>query len=459
MTTKTGGVNSREVAFEALLLILEQGEMSHLVISRALGKYQYWDKRDRAFFTRLTEGTLERLLTLDYVLGRFSSVPVKKMKPVIRMILRMGAYQILYMDSVPDSAACNESVRLAQKKGFGSLKGFVNGVLRSIVREKDSVLDPAGMSLSVRYSVPEWIAELWRGAYGEDKAETMLKTSLQDRKTTVRFDEGRITKEELIRMLDREQVTAEACAWPECALALSGYDYLEGLTAFKEGYISVQDVSSMLVALSAGIQPGFQVLDVCAAPGGKSLHAAELLRGTGHVEARDLTEKKAALIEENIARTGLENITVKVWDALAYDEQWEQRADVVLADLPCSGLGVIGKKNDLKYRITEEACAELALLQRRIVSIASRYVKPGGCLIYSTCTLDPAENEENAVWITKNLPFETESLLPYLPDGLKELMPDEARKEAEKGFLTILPGIFPADGFFLARFKRKGISL
>lgn len=459
MTTKAGSADSREMALEALLLILEQGEMSHLVISRALSKYQYLDKRDRAFFTRLTEGTLERLLTLDDILGRYSSVPVEKMKPVIRMILRMGAYQLLYMDGVPDSAACNESVRLAQKKGFKSLKGFVNGVLRSIARERESVLDPAGMSLSVRYSVPAWIASLWADAYGEETAETMLKASLQDRRTTVRFDPGRITREELIRMLGREQIAAEPCAWPDCALTLSGYDYLEGLTAFKEGYISVQDVSSMLVALAAGIRPGFQVLDVCAAPGGKSLHAAELLLGTGHVEARDLTEKKTALIEENIERTGLENIAVKVWDALVYDKEWEQRADVVLADLPCSGLGVIGKKNDLKYRITESACAELVRLQRQIAGTVSRYVKPGGCLIYSTCTLNPAENQENAAWIESNLPLEAESLLPYLPEGLKAALPDKTRKEAEKGFLTILPGILPADGFFLARFRRKGISL
>ncbi len=453
MTTKT--VNIREIALEALLEILEKDALSHMVISQVLKKYQYLDKQDRAFFTRLTEGTLERLITLDYVLGQFSSVPVKKMKPVIRNILRMGAYQILYMDSVPDSAACNEMVRLAERKGFRSLKGFVNGVLRNIARNKGKALNPEKMSLSVKYSTPEWLVKQWVDCYGEETAEKMLAASFEERKLTVRCNLHRASKEEIIRMLEKEHVTVEECAYPSYALVLSGFDYLENLTVFTEGYISVQDISSMMVAEVAAPEKDSKVLDVCAAPGGKSLHLAEKLMGTGLVEARDLTDYKVNLIEENIERAGLTNIRTKVWDATVADKAWEGQADVVLADLPCSGLGVIGKKNDLKYKTTKEDCDELAKLQRQILSTVSSYVRPGGVLLYSTCTVNPAENEENAAWLTENLPFEAESIWEYLPENLKAGMTEQAKEEAKKGYMTFLQGVYPTDGFFLARLKRK----
>lgn len=453
MTTKT--VNIREVALEALLEILEKGEMSHLVISQVLRKYQYLEKQDRAFFSRLTEGTLERLLTLDYVIGQYSNTPMKKMKPVIRNILRLGVYQLLYMDSVPDSAACNESVRLAEKKGFSALKGFVNGLLRKIAREKETVMKPEKWDLSVRYSTPEWIVKEWTTHYGEKTAERMLLATFEERKTTVRCNLNRASQKEIREMLEREQVTVEDCAYPSYALALSGYNYLEELTAFREGYISVQDISSMMVAEVADVKAGAHVLDVCAAPGGKSLHLAEKLGGTGLVEARDLTDYKVSLIEDNRMRTGLSNVRTKVWDATRWDQSWEKQADLVVADLPCSGLGVIGKKNDLKYRVTKESCRELATLQKEILKTVSRYVKPGGILIYSTCTVNPEENQDNVEWILNNLPFETESLLAYLPEALKESMTEEAKKEAGQGYMTFLQGVYPTDGFFLARLKRK----
>lgn len=453
MTTKT--VNIREIALEALLEIIEKDALSHMVISQVLKKYQYLDKQDRAFFSRLTEGTLERLITLDYVLGQFSSVPVKKMKPVIRTILRMGAYQLLYMDSVPDSAACNEMVRLAERKGFRSLKGFVNGVLRNIARNKEEALNPEKMSLSVRYSTPEWLVKLWTECYGEETAERMLKASFEEKKLTVRCNLNRASKEEIIRMLEKEHVTVEECSYPSYALALSGFDYLENLTAFTEGYISVQDISSMMVAEVAAPQKDSKVLDVCAAPGGKSLHLAEKLAGSGLVEARDLTEYKVDLIEENIERAGLANIRTKVWDATVADKAWEGQADLVLADLPCSGLGVIGKKNDLKYKTTKADCEELAKLQRQILHVVSTYVRPGGVLLYSTCTVNPAENEENVAWLLENLPFEAESIWEYLPENLKAVMTEQAKEEARKGYMTFLQGVYPTDGFFLARLRRK----
>lgn len=452
MTTRT--VNIRELSLEALLEIIERDALSHVVISDVLKKYQYLDKQDRAFFSRLTEGTLERLLTLDYVLGQYSSVPVEKLKPVIRNILRLGAYQILYMDRVPDAAACNEMVRLAGRKGFHRLKGFVNGVLRNLARNKEEALNPEKMTLSVLYSTPEWLVDRWIECYGEAAAKKMLKASFEERKLTVRCNQNRASKQEIVELLRREHVTVEKCEYPSYALALSDYDYLEKLTAFREGYISVQDISSMMVAEVAAPHKGAQVLDVCAAPGGKSLHMAEKLAGSGLVEARDLTEYKVGLIEENIERTGLTNIRTRIWDAQKEDAAWTGQADIVLADLPCSGLGVIGKKNDLKYKTTAQSCAELAALQRRILHTVSRYVRPGGVLIYSTCTVNPEENEENAAWLMEKESFQAESIWEYLPEELRKRMPRQAEEEAKKGYMTFLPGVYPTDGFFLARLRK-----
>lgn len=211
----------------------------------------------------------------------------------------------------------------------------------------------------------------------------------------------------------------------------------------------------MMVAEVAAPEKGDRILDVCAAPGGKSLHMAEKLAGTGMVEARDLTEYKVDLIEENIERMGLTNIRTRVWDALTPDETWGGQADIVLADLPCSGLGVLGKKNDLKYKTTNADCEQLAELQRNILGTVSTYVRPGGLLIYSTCTVNPAENEENVAWFVKNQPFEPESIWEYLPQKLRATMPEKGKQEAKKGYMTFLQGVYPTDGFFLARLRRR----
>ena len=298
-------VNVRGLALEVLLEVTEQKEYSHLALRGALEKYQYLEKQDRAFLTRLAEGTVERLLELDYIINRFSKVPVHKMKPVIRGILRMSVYQIKYMDRIPDAAVCNEAVKLAGKKGFSSLKGFVNGVLRNISRNLGTVEYP---DLSVKYSTPEWIVQQWTDEYGEETARKMLESQYEERPITVRVNLHRISRESLMERLASEGVRARKVEGIDCALEISGYDYLAALPSFREGLFQVQDVSSMLAVLKAAPRRGDYCIDVCAAPGGKSLHLADLLGGTGMVEARDLTEYKVQLIEENIARSGMTNI-------------------------------------------------------------------------------------------------------------------------------------------------------
>lgn len=462
MTTKN--MNTREIAMEALLEILEKGSLSHLVMGQVLRKYRYLEKQDRAFLSRLVEGTIERKLTLDYILNQHSTkVPVKKMKPVIRTILRMGVYQIYYMDGVPESAACNEAVKLAVKKGFSSLKGFVNGVLRSVAREKGNLSFPAKeqnavLYYSVKYSMPEWIVEQWLEQYGENVAERMLEAGLERQHTTVRMNTSRGTREEILGMLAKESVTVTEIDWYPEAVYLSEYDSLEDLQTFQRGYLQVQDISSMMVAEACGIKEGDRIIDVCAAPGGKSLHAADKLRGTGHVEARDLTEYKVELMEENRQRNQFRNMSVKQWDALELDEAAVETADIVIADLPCSGLGVVGKKNDLKYNGSLESQAALEELQRQILMQVSVYVKPGGVLLYSTCTTNKKENEENVSWFLKEHPaFSLEPLTGHLPEKITGAVSSliNIEEQLKKGEVALLQGIFPSDGFFLARLKKQ----
>lgn len=417
-------VNERELALDILLLVTRDGVHCHLAIRQVLEKYQYLEKKSRAFISRLTQGTIERMIELDYVLDCYSKTPVSKMKPVIRCILRSGVYQLLYMDSVPASAACNEAVRLAGKRGFSGLRGFVNGVLRAIGRAKeagaivypDEHKEPV-RCLSVRNSVPQWLVEQWIGTYGYAAAKSMCEASLCERPTAIRVNTQSCSVRELREELDAAGIRTEPVDECADALLISGYDYLGSLPAFLRGDFYVQDLSSMQVAQAAQVQPGWHVIDVCAAPGGKAVHVAQLLQGSGHVEARDLTDYKVDLILENMERCQVENMSAKVWDATVRDDAAVGTADLVIADLPCSGLGVLHSKPDIKYNMSPEQMRELAALQRGILAVVADYVRPGGRLVYSTCTVNRAENEDNAAWFAARRPeFEKKSERQILPD-------------------------------------------
>ena len=446
-------VNVREIILETLLLITRDGEYSHIALKNVLDKYQYLEKRERAFITRVVEGTLERQIEIDYIINQFSKVKVNKQKPVIRTILRSSVYQLKYMDHVPDSAVCNEAVKLAGKKGFVNLKGFVNGVLRNISRNPDMVSypDPSNeiACLSVRYSLPMWMVEKWISVYGKETVEKMGKAFLEERPVTVRRNTAVVSKEEFEKELEKDGVVYRRHPVLPYAYELTNYDYLAGLLAFQKGYFYIQDISSMLVGELADPKKGDRVIDVCAAPGGKALHVAEKLRGTGSVEARDLSLYKVGLITENIERSGLTNIHAVQKDATVCDADVKDAADLVIADLPCSGLGVLAKKTDLKYKATEQSTKELAGLQREILKNAASYVRPGGTLIYSTCTINPAENIENVHWFLKEFP---EFVLDPIADRLCSTLQNSVE---EAGCLQLLPGIHKSDGFFIARFGKK----
>ena len=447
----TKAINEREIVLEVLLEITEHGMYSHIVLRDVLNKYQYLEKKERSFITRVTEGTLEHMMEIDYILDQFSKVKVKKMKPVIRNIMRSAVYQMKYMDSVPVSAACNEAVKLAVRKGFGSLRGFVNGVLRNVARNLDQIEYPTEplKRLSIQYSMPEWILNLWLKAYDSDIVEQMLQAFQRETPLTIRCNLRMVTPKQLKEHLEAEGVTVKVHPYLEYAFHISGFDYLGDLESFQNGEFSVQDISSMLVSELAAPKEGDYVIDVCAAPGGKSLHMAEKLNGSGHVEARDLTEYKVGLIQENIERTGLSNVEAVQQDALIFDETSVGKADIVLADLPCSGLGVLAKKTDLKYKATKEGADSLAKLQREMLKNVQAYVKDEGKLVYSTCTINPAENMDNVHWFLNECPeFE---LIDIHGSLCEELQKDVK----ENGCIQLLPGVHQSDGFFLACMKKR----
>lgn len=488
-------MNARELALDIFLDAEKTGSYANALIRDVLDKYDYEDVKEKAFFKRLAEGVMERRLTLDWALDCYSKTPVEKMKPLIRNLLRISAYQILYMEAVPDSAACNEAVKLAKKRGFSSLSGFVNGVLRNLSRNKNALPMPDAQkepikNLSVRYSLPEWLILLWTEQYGAKKTEMLGAAIGQKRPVTIRFKCGLAEgqRERALEAMKKAGVRLTEHSLYPGAYELENCEGVANLPGFAEGLFYAQDVSSMLAVEAAGICTGMRVLDLCSAPGGKAILAYEKLAlcsasgaaatpgavgmaagkteqvlqragaavqesaaalpGTGAIKAGDLSENKADKIRENAQRMGCVDMEINVWDAAKHMEELEGWADVVLADVPCSGLGVMGRKKDIRYRVQPQDLKALNELQKQILTASWQYVKPGGVLLYSTCTVNRMENEEMVNFITQNFPFETESLDDYLPISLRD-------EQTARGMLQLFPNEHDTDGFFIARLRRK----
>ncbi|MCR5508210.1 MAG: 16S rRNA (cytosine(967)-C(5))-methyltransferase RsmB [Lachnospiraceae bacterium] len=430
----------RRIILETLLA-MEKDDKSYAIIGQVLDKYAYLDRRDRAFIKRVLEGCIERRIELDYITDQKSRTPVSKMKPVIRAIMRMSVYQLKYMDSVPSSAVCNEAVKLAVSKGFSGLKGFVNGVLRSVSSGLDDIEYPdpgTDEGLSVRYSCPLWLVTQLAGEIGRDNTEAMLKAALRPSRLYIRINVSKITPSQYAAMLDEAGIRHGSVPRLSCAMTVDDIDTVTALPGYDRGLFNVQDLGSMLVTELAGINKGDTVFDVCAAPGGKSMHALDILNGSGHLYSFDISDRKLELIKDNAARSGYSNIDIMKADASVFDPRYEGMADVLIADLPCSGIGVMGRKNDIKYNLTPEREVALVKIQREILANVSRYVKPGGTLVYSTCTVHRAENEDNFRWIAKELPFEPVAVPGLLPEG----------------YVQFIPGVDECDGFFISRFRR-----
>ncbi|MBQ6095816.1 MAG: 16S rRNA (cytosine(967)-C(5))-methyltransferase RsmB [Lachnospiraceae bacterium] len=460
--------NAREIVLDVLLSLEKEEDLSHRLLRNVLNKYDHLDTRDKGFIKRVTEGVMERRMELDYYLDQYSKLPVRKMKPLIRNLLRMSTYQILYMDAVPDSAACNEACKLADKRKFHQLKGFVNGILRRIAADKENLTLPDPQKdqkkwLCVKYSMPELITEEWLSEYGPELTERILKGLLEIRPVSLRISE-KLSKDEVCALKKRLAESGKGMSqspYDERGFLATELEGAESLEDFREGNLTVQDLSCVLAVKAAGIKEADLVIDACAAPGGKSILAAELTGPKGKVFCGDISEKKLSLICENISRMHQENVEVELWDARQLNNAHDGQADVLLLDVPCSGLGVIGKKRDIKYHASAEGYSELEALQKEILRGAWQCVKPGGILLYSTCTIREAENRGMVRWILENLPFEPVSLADSLPESIREGILLEKRERKEEAFafedccVQILPGILDMDGFFFAKLRRK----
>ena len=475
----------REAVLEILTGIREQGTYSHVAVKEMLDRCERegMDRRQRAFVKRLTEGVIERRIELDDVLRRYTRKGVR-IRPVIRDILRMGIFQILYMDSVPDSAACNEAVKLTKIYGKKELAGFVNGVMRTAVREKEAgklvpaaaegspaasgnpaegnSAPPSGETtdpevLSRKYSMPEWIVSMWQKQLGKEETARLLPALLEIRPVSIRFDDrcSGSRREEILEKMRQKGVSVEKGHYLTYCFYLTGTDSISELPGYREGAWTVQDESSMMVAEAAGLTGSETVYDVCAAPGGKSMHCASRLlalaeekgEGTeaGEVHAFDLSKGKTAQILKNVRRMRLPNVTVTQRDALLPVPEEAGRADVLLCDLPCSGLGVISRKRDIKYHVTQKQLEELAELQKRILRSAALYLREGGVLIYSTCTINEGENGEIARFIKEELGMTPDPLSDRLPADLPGIRGNQVQ---------LLPHVHGTDGFYLARFVK-----
>lgn len=455
------GVNSRELIATMLLSISREEEYSHILIRNVLDKYDYLDTKEKAFIKCVTEGCVERRIELDYIIDSFSKTPVRKMKPFIRELMRMSTYQIVFLDKVPDSAAINEAVKLAKKKGFTGLSGFVNGVLRNVSRDGKNVKYPSKdtkENRSVVYSMPEWIIDELDSYIGKEKADRVFEAFLETRPVIARIS-SRLSEEESTSLIKEiEDSGVEVCNhnYLSRCLILKHLNGVNSLPGFGDGRLTIQDISSQLAVSLAGIKEGDTVVDVCAAPGGKSIFAAELAGDKGRVISRDLNTYKTAQIREAALRMKVTNIDIEEWDATEFDSSLEGKADVVIADLPCLGLGVIGRKRDIKYRTLPTDIKEITRIQRDILSVVSKYVKKGGTLIYSTCSVSRAENVDNAEWIEKKLGFKPVDLTSRLSNAIiSDVVANSDEASIRNGRLQLLPGLYESDGFFVSCFVRE----
>ena len=442
---------ARSTALKALLRVDGEAGYSNLVLDSALESAKL-ESRDRALATALFYGVLEKRITLDYVVGLFSKIPVEKLSPTVREILRMGVYQLRYLEKIPPSAAVNESVTLAKKHGEARSSGFVNAVLRAALRnpEKIRLPDAAREPLryrSVLYSCPEELVAFWREAYGPETADRILAGSAAKPDIFVRVNNTRISEQKLIEKLRAENIGAQPAPWPDGALRVTeNTGALHGSACYREGLFHVQDIASQLCCYVLDPQPGGRVVDVCAAPGGKAFTVAERMENRGEVAACDVYPQRARLVETGARRLGLTCVRALVRDAAEPDGSLPQ-ADRVLCDVLCSGLGVIRRKPEIRYKFPS-TIDSLPDLQYRILCKSAGLVAGGGVLVYSTCTLNPAENGKVAArFLSENDGFEPVGL--RLPGGVSRDL-----KEPENQ-ITLIPGEHGPDGFFISVFRKR----
>jgi 16S rRNA (cytosine967-C5)-methyltransferase len=446
-------VNAREAAIVIINKVLREKAYSNIALKQVL-EQSGLSRVDKALVTEIVNGTLKNLIKLDYIAGQFVKMNKNKLDKHVEDILRTGIYQIMYLDRIPDSAVCNEGSNLARKYSNEGAVRFVNGVLRNVSRNKDTIQFPDKVKqpllyLSVVYSHPEWIVEKWLGEYGFEFTEQLLNANNQVPHFTVRINRLKTNKEDLVKVLEQEGIEYSEGIYNKEALYIKGTSSIENKASFQQGLYQIQDESSMLAGLVLNPQPGDLVLDVCSAPGGKATHAAELMNNNGKIIARDVYQHKLELIQQSCKRLGITIVETEIFDAKELDRKLVGKVDKVLLDAPCSGLGVLRRKPDLKWKKTPDNFDELAKLQQQMLSKAAEYVKPQGVLVYSTCTINKSENIKVVeAFLKSREDFYLEDLSKLLPENL-------ASDTKTKGYVEIFPNIHGIDGFFISRLRRK----
>ncbi len=442
--------DARTAAYSALLQVDVNAGYSNIVIDKAIKEAEL-DKRDASLAAAIFYGVLERRLTLDYYIGRFSKIPIAGIAPEILEILRIACYQILYMEKIPHSAAVNEAVNMVKGIKGGKSPGFVNGVLRNLLRKYNSVRMPdikkyPLKAMSIMYSCPEWIIQLWQAAYGNHHTMGLLESFFNKPPLFVRVNTTKVTAQQLIECLEEEQVTAKIVPWLSDAVELHNTGAVANLKAYERGLFHVQDLSSQLCCHMLNPKLGQTIADLCAAPGGKTFTLAELMDNKGKLLSFDKYKGKVGLIRQGAQRLGLSIIEACIRDS-SNPKEAIFLADSVLCDVPCAGLGIIRRKPEIRYK-PQEDLKELPAIQKEILQEAAKQVKSGGTLIYSTCSLNPAENGNVADWFIQTHPdFQPKQLC--LPKRIERVV------DHEQNQITLLPHIHGTDGFFIAAFIKK----
>nr|WP_319488065.1 16S rRNA (cytosine(967)-C(5))-methyltransferase RsmB [uncultured Caproiciproducens sp.] len=443
--------NARSAALAALLHVDVSEGYSNIVLDKTLTSFSL-EQRDKALASAIFYGVLERRITLNYTISQFSKTPLNKMSPQVLEILRIGAYQIMYLDKIPKSAAVNESVILAKENGAVKASGFINAVLRSLIRNIDQLKMPDAeinplLSLSIRYSCPEWLIALWQEAYGKECTLSLLESTLLKPPVFARANNTCISVEDLMKKFNSEGIKATAITWLEQAVELQQTGAVGQSACYQDGLFHIQDLSSQLCCSLLNPIPGQRIIDVCSAPGGKTFTIAEMMKNEGALLAFDKYKGKVHLIKQGAQRLNLSVVNAAVRDASNAEKELDP-ADKVLCDVPCSGFGIIRRKPEIKYKL-RSAIDSLPDLQYLILYKSSKLVKTNGTLFYSTCTLNPKENDEVAAkFLQHNHDFEP---LPLnLPDTIHHIVADEPDHQ-----LTLMPHVHGTDGFFIAAFRKK----
>lgn len=399
--------NARELVLKGLCRIEEKGEYSNIALAYVLERDDL-SPVDRAFVTELMMGVVRNRLKLDYIVQKFSKIKLKKLSPKVHQMLRMGIYQMVCMDNIPDSAACNETVKLANKYAHGGAKGYVNGLLRSVSREKENIEYPTDdlNRLSIYYSCPLWLTEKLICQYGADECEKILADSHIKHPPAIRVNRTKITENELIKVLDDEGIKVKETDIENCLL-VDGAINVKKSKAYLDGLYTLQGISSMMAVDVLAPEANEFVMDMCAAPGGKTTQIAEIMGDKGKVLAFDIHPHKIDLINSAAKRLGLSSVEAKLGNSAVFMEEYDRKADRVLVDAPCSGIGIIHKKPDIKWQREEKDIEQLVKIQRDILENSSKYVKSGGVLVYSTCTILKEENQEQVQkFLENNTDFE-----------------------------------------------------